>query len=223
MRLKGTNMPSKIYVVRDQVFDDSATNYTAKFMAKKYAKENDIRSEEIIELNNETQLAYYQLLCEKKSQGDITCLKVNSYYVLQDAYLNQVGDTISPLIVSVPFAYVDFDNHNHYELVVASIYDIDNSLVMTKLLLDKFLKELGGYLKLLYIDSDGTFKEWKLNDIVQVRIKLVKAEHKKMLAEQRKVRQLQQYDRLLRLRAEGKITEAQSKELYRLDEIYKGN
>ena len=220
MRLKGTNMPSKLYAIGDQVFDDLTTNFTAKYLARVYAKEHKMKSSEIVELDNDTELVYYKQLREKQSLQEIRDLEVNMPYILDGAYTNAVGEEMPQLEVNIPFSYRDKENFPHFEVVVANLQQLSTSLVQTKILFDKCVLPLKAYLKLLYIDTDGTFKEWHLKEIVELRVRFVKAEHRKMLAEQRKVRQRQQYDRLLRLRAEGKITDTQTKELYKLDEIY---
>ena len=62
---------NKYYVVGDNIFEAGEGRRNAKSRALSYCKKHHIAYEDIIEINNDTELAYYKYLCEKKSRGEI--------------------------------------------------------------------------------------------------------------------------------------------------------
>ena len=127
------------------------------------------------------------------------------------------------MMTSIPFVYVDAQGNTHYDWVVGTVIELKSHVVDSKYLFDLHNIQNKKCLTLLYLDDDGTFKEWQLDELGNVRKKFTAKAHKEMLKELDKVRQCEKYDRLKRLRDEGKITDNQRKELYRLEELLNGN
>ena len=210
---------SKVYVIRDMVFRNDGHKYNGKARAYAYAKRHNLLENEIIELNNETELAYYQHLCERVERGEIKGISVYDTYQLSSAFVNANNDNIMSLAMSVPFSYYDKDGKRHYERVIEDIRDVDMKFILTKVLFDLKMLKNKGYLKLLYVGFDGTYKEWKLTEIGMLRNLYTEERRKAIKEQQQLIRDQQAYDRLKKLHDEGRISVNQRKELYRLESI----
>ena len=214
MCLWGNDMTQSMYVVGDNVFTND-DNSNPRQRAYAYAKSNSIDKSEVLEARNDVELDYIKYLKGKGARHLSTHDKV---LVLQ-GFTNAKDQFIPPMVEDIPFHYID-DEGIHYEWVVGSIYDLNNRLVYTKVLFDLFNRLEDCYLKLIYLDTDGTYKEFNINEIELLRNKFSQTEHKKMLEKRRALREIQVFERLRQLRSEGRITEKQTKTLYRLEALY---
>lgn len=201
------------YIVNGIVFESNEGKHNAKRRATAYCKKNDISEGEMLEVRNEVELKYIQQL------KNVKFLSTHEKMVVQQCFNNAVGQYIPAFVIDVPFHYVD-DNGIHYEWVIGDKKELNQKLVDSKMMFDKFYVFEKYYLKLIYLDTDGTFKEFLLTDIEELRLKFRKAEHKEMLKSLAEIRARQTYDRLLKLREEGRITQSQTKALYKLEERY---
>ena len=208
-------MTNYMYVVNDLVFENQDGKFNARKRAKAYCKSHGIDEGKLLEVRNDVELQYLKHIKKNGARWIGTHEKV----LVHNSFNNIVGHYIPPVVADVPFHYVD-DNGIHYEWLVSSIYNLTADLVNTKVMFDEFHYHDDYYLKLVYVDVDGTYKEFTLNELELIRDKYKKESHRKMLANLKELRERQTYDRLLKLRAEGRITESQTKTLYRLEERY---
>lgn len=208
-------MSERIYIVRDLVFLNQGGKYNGKRNAIVHCKKNKIDTSEIIELYSETELEYYKLLKDR----DVKSLSIHQPMLVQKGFNNANEDFIPPVMVDVPFRYID-DKGIHYDWVVGKAYELDTRLVNSKFYFDKYYLTSDKYLRLIYKDTDGQFKEFTISETNDIRRKYQIKMHKEMLRERKALRDRQVYDRLMKLRNEGLITESQTKELYRLEELY---
>ena len=216
MCLWGSDMAQYIYVVDDVVFTNEEGKSTARQRAYAHAKSNGIDKSEVLEVHNDIELDYLKQL---KARG-VRHLSTHDKVLVLQGFTNAKDQFIPPMVEDIPFHYVD-DDGIHYEWVVGSVYDLTSRLVYTKTLFDSFHRlDRDFYLRLIYIDTDGTYKEFELRDIENLRIKFNQEEHKKMLEKRRALREIQVFERLRQLRNEGRITEKQTQTLYRLEALY---
>ena len=214
------NFFNKYYIVEGNIFESGEGRRNAKSRALSYCKKHHIDYENIIEINNDTELAYYKYLCEKKSRGEIISIKTHQLEVLINGFHNCNGVFIAPMMTSIPFEYVDADGKEHYDWVVGTVIELKHYVVDSKYLFDLYNVQNNKCLTLFYLDDDGSFKEWEITEIENVRKKFRQKAHKEMLDKLFRVRELEKYDRLKKLRQEGKITENQRKELYKMEVLY---
>ena len=214
---------NKYYIVEDIIFESGEGTRNAKSRALSYCKKHNISYDNIVEINNDTELAYYKYLCEKKSRGEINSIKTHQLEVLINGFHNSNGVFIAPMMTSIPFEYVDAQGKEHYDWVVGTVIELKHHVVESKYLFDLYNINNKKCLTLIYLDDDSTFQEWQLDDIENIRKKFRQKAHKEMLAKMQYIREQEKYDRLKRLRDEGKITDNQRKELYRLEVLLNGN
>ena len=215
MCLWGNDMTQSMYVVGDNVFTND-DNSNPRQRAYAYAKSNSIDKSEVLEARNDVELDYIKYLKGKGARH----LSTHDKMLVLQGFTNAKDQFIPPMVEDIPFHYVDNEGV-HYEWVVGSVYDLTTRLVYTKALFDSFHRlDRDFYLRLIYIDTDGTYKEFELRDIENLRIKFNQEEHKKMLEKRRALREIQVFERLRQLRSEGRITEKQTKTLYRLEALY---
>lgn len=210
-------MNSPLYLINDLVFRNDEHKYNGKARAIAYCKRHNLDEREIITLKNDTELTFYQYLKERVPDGKVL---VHIPYVVQDTFRNFVGDVIPPTIVDVPFVYTDINHKLNCELIIEDIKDVDMKLIYGKIMFDKQFADTT-YLRLLVTNEQGEFVEWKLDDIPTLRKKFTAEYRKKIFEKHQLIRDKQTYDRLLSLREEGRITVNQSKELYRLENLFK--
>lgn len=215
-------MNNYLYVINDMVFKNDEHKYNGKARAIAYCKRHKLDQASIVTLRNDTELAYYQRLKAREEQGEITNVATHQPYMLINGFENSNGENILPLLVDMPFQYLEKGKY-HYELVVEKVNDLTASLIYGKALFDYHYKDKGAYLKLLYVSDSGEFVEWKLEDINNVRKMFKSQSHKAILAQHKKIRDQQAYNRLIKLRDEGRISVNQRKELYRLEGILNAN
>ena len=207
----------KIYYINGKTFKE-AQNKKAYNFAKKYAEENGLDKNKIYELSNNSELAYLQELLRRE---DIYEIKSHEEVCLVGEFRNSNDDVIPNYMFQISFSYREkATNKAHIVYIADSVYSLTKNLVLSKTLYDYSRKEQGYYLEIYYLEDDK-WVEWKIQDIAPF-VKEKKEQHKKLLAQKRAIRDRQKYDRLLRLRSEGKITERQSKELYRLEKVFGG-
>lgn len=214
---------NKYYIVEGNIFEAGEGRHNAKSRALSYCKKHHIDYETIVEIYNDTELAYYKYLCEKKSRGEILSIKTHQLETLVNGFHNCNGVFIAPMMTSIPFVYTDADGKEHYDWVVGTVIELKHHVVDSKYLFDLYNIQKNKCLTLLYLDNDGSFIEWQMDEIENVRKKFRQKEHKEMLKKLQVVRDLEKYDRLKKMRDEGKITDNQRKELYRLEELLNGN
>jgi len=208
-------MNNVMYVVNDMVFENQAGKYNARARAKAYCDKNDIDYRNMLQANNEAEVYYIQKLLQR----DVCFISTHEKIAVTDGFYNAVGQSIPAIVIDVPFHYADEDG-NHYEWLVADVYDLTIKLTDAKILFDKSHKNEGCYLKLLCLGDNNEIKEFTLEDLESVRYNFMQEEHKKTLKHLHKLRERQTYDRLRKLREEGRITESQTKALYKLEERY---
>jgi len=212
-------MNNPLYLIKDMVFRNDEHKYNGKARATAYCKRHDIDPIEIVTLKNDTELAYYRHLQDKLAKGEIREMATHQSYDVTEAQKNYIGETTLVIACDVPFLYIDNDGL-HCELVIEDINEVDTKLIYQKILFDNKFAFMT-YLKLLYVDKDGNFVEWKLDDIPVLR-KMFTAKYRKASQEKRQqIRDQQTYDRLVQLRDEGRISVSQRKELYRLEKKLK--
>lgn len=210
----------RFYWVRGTTFENSENRVNAKGKAIRYCRENGIDESEIYELSNKSELAYLEhLKSDSKYQNIVSNKKVE----LVREFTNYNHDEIPPLEINVSFIYslvAGYVNQKQYVKVVDSVYDLTKQFINEKKLFD-YLFEKNNYLQVLYLDQEGNWKEWKIGDKT-LGVDERKANHKKMLTQKKVIRDRQKYDRLLQLRQEGKASERQLQELYRLEKVFGG-
>lgn len=213
-------MSNFLYVIDDLVFENDEGKHNAKSKAIHYCNKHNIKTDLIIQMRDEVELAYYRLLCEKKSRGEVKSIETNMYATIMQSFYNANHEFIPPLNIVVPFVVKDNNGKIHYQKVISDIKDLNVYLIHVKHMFDKHNVVENKYLELIYLDDDGTFKTWTLDDFENVQAMYRLKKHKDILAKLRQLREQQKYDRLKRLRDEGKITDNQRKELYRLEDMY---
>ena len=210
-----SNYIKKFYYINGEVFDETTSQKSLAF-AKKYAKDNNLNESQIYTLVNKSELAYLKELLKREDVSEIETHK-NCLTIFQ--FTNANGDTMPTLDIQCSFKYKENGNFQ-FVAVIDSVYELTKLFVLQKTLVDFYGKDNGWYLKVLYLEN-GEWQEWKIQDIAPF-VKEKKEQHKRLLAQKRAIRDRQKYDRLLRLRKEGKITEKQSQELYRLEKVFGG-
>ena len=209
-----------LYVVNDLVFDNEEGKHNAKSRALNYCKKHGINTNLVMPIANEVDLAYYQLLREKKSHGEISGLELNMYFTIVQSFYNANREFIPAMLMTVPFIFTDKNGKRHYQKVVGNLKDLDSKLVDMKYMFDFHHLVEKKHLELIYLDDNGTFKEWQITDIENLRRMYRMKKHKEVLLKLKQLRERQKFDRLKRLRDEGKITDNQRRELYRLEALY---
>ena len=210
-------MAKRIYLVRDCIFHDGNNTYKGKPSAIAYCKKNGIDPDEIVELYNDSELVYYRHLQEKIKRGDIISVKTHQKKIAINGFTNARGENIPALVIDIPFV-IEGEGYTHYIKLITDFKSLDRYLLYEKILFDYFFKKEEGYMRIVYQDNEGVYHNYQLDDYAKLKKEFQSEAHKKMLAEHRKIRELEKFDRLKRLRDEGKITDNQRKELYRLEE-----
>lgn len=212
-------MIKKFYYVNGQIFENSENRANAKGKALRYCKENNIDKNEIYELSNNSELAYLQDLLKR---DDIMCIKSHDHFELVEAKENANGDQNPPYVLPISFSFrYKSTAKPHYVAIINSVYELTKDFINSKILFD-YLNHPIYYLQVLYLDSDGLWKEWHIGDLT-LSIQEKKERQKKYNAQMKAIRDRQKYDRLLKMRSLGTITERQSKELYRLEKVFGGS
>ena len=211
------------YYVGGLVFKHSENKLNGKAKAIHYCREKGINEGEIYELSSENEQRFLERLLELKDGGLISDLKSHQTINLINEFINTNDEQIPPLEFKVSFTYQDTKAH-HYVYVVENLYKLSREIVLVKTIFDyknQSSNNPDGYLEVVYYDTDGNLHEWHIGDN-QAFIQKRKEQYKKNKNQKRAIRDSQKYDRLLTLRKEGKITEAQTKELYRLEKVFGG-
>ena len=213
----------KVYhFIRGQLFYNDYPKWNGLSKAKKYCHDNNIDESEIYALSNDSEEAYLYDLLARQERGEVYEIKSHEQVCLVGEFKNSNNDVIPNFLFQTSFTYRDSKtNKPHIVYISPSIY-IKRELILEKTLYDREHWLADCYLEVYYLDESHTFKEWKISDKEAIK-ELKKKEHQRLLAQKRAIRDRQKFDRLLKLRAEGKITERQTKELYRLEKAYGGN
>lgn len=213
-------MSNYLYIVNDLVFENEEGKHNAKSRASWFCKKHGISTNTIMRVNDEVELAYYQLLRDKENRGELSRLETHSQTILVQSFYNANKEFMTAVLDTIPFVFTDSKGVRHYQYLVSCLKDLNAQLIARKYMFDMRHLVDKNYLELIYLDNDGSFKEWKLDEIETLRKMYRQKIHKEMLEKIKKIREKQKYDRLLKLREEGKITDNQRKELYRLEGIY---
>lgn len=206
------------YYVNGEIFKNTDNKFNGLEKAKRYCEEHSLPTSEIHAFTNESELRYFlQIWCREGYSELQTHPKIE----LLKTFTNYVGDQIPSLTFEPSMTYRDKDNQWHYILIPKSIFQVNKELINIKILFD-YLNKGTAHLEILIEQSKGEFVVWKCNDLEMFKqakkeIAKVKKGNLKELSESLK------YERLLRLRSEGKITKTQSKELYKLEKKWGGN
>ena len=208
---------NKFYWVRGTIFENSENKVNAKGKAIRYCRENGIDESEIYGLSNKSELAYLETLMNRE---DVSEIKSHNNALTIFKFTNANNDEIPQLDIQCSFIYKKGEQL-HLVSIVDSVYELTKLFIIQKIIIDYYGKENGIYLQVLYLDQVGNWKEWKIGD-KSLAIEERKANHKKMLTQKKAIRDRQKYDRLLKLREQGKISEKQSQELYRLQKVFGG-
>ena len=213
----------KVYhYVRGEVFENDYPKWNALAKARRYCNENAIDISEIYAVSSEGEIEYLERLLIKQEDGEIYDLKSHEQVCLIGEFKNANGDKIPNYLFQTSFTYRDkLSNKAHIVYIVQSPYEITREIRLSKMLYDYNRRDMGCYLEILMFNDDLSFSEWKFDSNEAIK-ELKEKEHKKLLAQKREIREQQKYDRLLKLRSEGKITERQTKELYRLEKVLRG-
>lgn len=207
----------KFYYVRGKVYEESNTRKSLVF-ANHYAEEQGFDKSEIYELRNDNELKFLKALL---SRDDVYEIKSHEQVCLVGEFNNSNGDVIPKYMLDVSFTYVDkVTNKGHVVVVVDSVYKLNRELKLSKTLYDLDRKDSGCYLEVYFYENDKLV-EWKIGDNDHF-INERKEQHKKFLAQRRVLRDREKFDRLLKMREKGTITDAQRKELYRLEKVFGG-
>lgn len=211
------------YYVNGSIFKHSESKLNGKAKAIHYCREKGIDESEIYELSSENEQRCLETLLELKNHGAIYGLKTHETIKLIDEFVNSNGEKIPAFEFKVSFTYQDSKTH-YYVYVVETLYKLSREIVLAKTLFDyknKHSNYPDGCLRVVYYDTEKKIHEWHIGDN-QAFIQERKEQYKKIKNQKRAIRDNQKYDRLLKLRKEGKITEAQTKELYRLEKVFGG-
>lgn len=204
------------YYVRGQTFYNDYPKWNGLAKAKHYCKVNDIDTSEIYELFNNKEQKYLELLL---SREDVIEIKSHHLIELVSEYTNSNFDKIPSFSFQISFIYKDKGYRHHLIYIPNSIYELTREVILAKSIIDK---SQAFYLEIYVFDEKSqTFKEWKIGD-KELYKELKKQEHENLLAQKKEIRDRQRFDRLLKLRDEGKITETQTQELYKLEKVYGG-
>lgn len=215
------NPIKKFIYVRGQIFNNKDYRLTAIYNARKYCKENNIDESEIYELSSDSELAYLKELLARQEKGEIYELKSHERVALVGSFTNDNGDSYPPYEFETSFTYhIKGTNQAHVVYIPNSQYEITKELILSKTIYDYSRKGSGYYLEIYYLDDDDRFKEWKIGD-KDIFIKNTIKKRKQKMAQIREIRKRERYDKLLKLRSEGKISEQQQKALYKLEAEYK--
>lgn len=207
----------KFYYIKDKVYEESNSRKSYAY-AKHYAEEQGFDKNEIYELHNDNELKFLKALL---SRDDVYEIKSHEQVCLVGEFTNSNGDVIPNYMLDVSFTYVDkLTNKGHVVIVVDSVYKLTRELRLCKTLYDLDRKDDGCCLE-VYFYEDDELKEWKIGDYDHF-INEKKEQHKKFLAQRRVLRDREKFDRLLKMRERGTITDAQRKELYRLEKVFGG-
>lgn len=207
----------KFYYINGRTFKES-TNKKAYNFAKRYAEDNKLNVDDIYELSNHSELAYLEELLRR---DDIYEIKSHEEICLIGEFKNSNGDVIPNYMFQSSFSYREKEtNKAHIIYIADSVYSLNKNLILSKTLYDCTRADVGYYLEVYYLD-DEKWVEWKIQDIAPY-VKERQEQHKRTLNQRKAIRDRQKFDRLLKLRSEGKITERQTKELYRLEKIFGG-
>ena len=204
-----------MYVVNDLIFENQKDKYNSRARAKAYCQKNGIDDSQMLRVDNEAELYYLQQIKER----NVHFIRTHEKIVVSDGFYNAVGEFVPPLVMDIPFHYAD-EEGVHYEWLVADLGDLNTKLIEEKIFFDMYHKDEGYYLKLLCLGDDNEIKAFTLDDIESLRYNFMQDQHKKTLQHLHKLRERQTYDRLKKLREEGRITESQKKALYKLEERY---
>lgn len=213
-------MRTKFYYVRGEIFENSGGRYNAKGKALRYCKENNIDTSEIYELYNNSELAFLE---ELLGDENIDQVRSHNKIICTRTFKNANKDEIPSYEIDTTFTYREKEKEKtHLVAIINSAYDITKQFILEKSMLDFFLQDVGYYLEVYYLDDEGVWKEWKIGDNT-LSIKARQERKKRYVAQKKVIRDRQKFDRLLKLREQGKITERQSQELYRLEKVFGGN
>lgn len=213
-------MIKKFYWVKGQIFENSENRANGKGKAIAYCRENGIDESEIFELSNNSELAYFEELLKR---DDIYEIKSHEKVALIGFFTNDNGDNFPPYQFETSFTYKERGtNKTHIVYILNSVYRLTKEFLLSKTLYDYSRKGSGFYLEVYYLDDEGLWKEWKVGDN-EIFAQFRKEQRKRYATQKKAIRDRQKYDRLLRLRSIGTITERQSKELYRLEKVFGGN
>ena len=211
------------HYVRGEIFENDYPKWNALLKARKYCKENNISTDEIYAFTGEGELEYLERLLIKQQDGEVYEIKTHEQVCLVGEFKNVKDDVIPNFMFQTSITYRDkLTNQPHIVYIVHSPYEITREIRLCKALYDREHWLANCYLEILIFNGeDISFQEWKFTSNEAIK-ELKQKEHKQLLAQKRAIRDRQKYDRLLKLRSEGKITERQSKELYRLDKVFGG-
>ena len=211
------------HYVRGEIFENDYPKWNGLLKAQNYCNENNISFDEIYAVSSESEIEYLERLLIKQQDGEIYEIKSHEQVCLVGEFTNSNGDTIPNFMFQTSFTYRDkLSNKPHVIYIVDSPYEITREVRLSKMLYDYNRRDMNCYLEILIFDSESLgFNEWKFTSNEAIKELKIK-EHKRQLAQKRAIRDRQKYDRLLKLRDEGKITERQSQELYRLDKVFGG-
>ena len=211
---------SDFYYVRGQEFHNENYKPLGKPKAIHYCRVNGISEDEIYELSNNVEREFLEALLKR---DDIYEIKSHEEVCLVGQFVNSSGETIPNYMFQTSFTYREEEtNKVHFIFVANNQYKITKELALAKTLFDKELAYCDCCLEVYYQDENKNFKEWHIGDNA-VFIQARKEERKQRLAQKKEIRDRQRFDRLLKLRSEGKITETQTQELYKLEKVYGGN
>ena len=209
----------QFYWVKGQAFENTNNRMNGMGKAVNYCKENGIDTSEIYTLNNNSELAFLQDLLNRDDIVELNCHKPVDLLKEFTNYNNEKLPTIS---IVPSFDYViDKEPYRHYVKVINTPKELTREFLILKRLFDFNSREFG-YLEIYYLDDDGLWREWTYGDN-SLFINQRKKDHKQTLFEKKKLRDMQKFDRLLKLREQGKITERQLQELYRLEKVFKND
>lgn len=208
------------YYVRGQIFYNDYPKWNGLAKAKHYCKVNDIDTSEIYELFNDKERKYLELLLNKE---DVKEIKTHTTIFNSLPFTNCNGDEIPSFTFQASFVYLNTNTGHHRATYIPnSIYDLTREITLIKTIFDREMLESNKYLEIYVFDEKSqTFKEWKIGD-KELYKELKKQEHENLLTQKKEIRDRQRFDRLLKLRDEGKITETQTQELYKLEKVYGG-
>lgn len=205
---------NKFYFVGGKVFKEKSSVQSLIY-ARHFAKENGIKEQDIYELHNDTELAYLRHILEQGARNILT--HINHTHI--GDFTNRYGELIPKLTFDLTFEFNDMQNYHHWVMIAHTPYDLNKELIFNKTLFDYCHQEY--YSMEVYYLKNNEWVEWHIGDKTEY-IEMRKENHKRLLAQKRVIRDRQKYDRLMKLRSEGKITDKQTKELYRLDKVFGG-
>ena len=211
------------HYVKGQIFKNDYPKWNGLLKAKTYCQSNYFDEKEIYSLSNDNELRYLERLIKRQELGEIYDIKSHEQVCLVGEFKNSNGDIIPSFLFQASFTYRDkLSNKPHIVYIPNNIYDLTREMILCKALYDREHWLADCYLEVYLFDEEANdFKEWKIGNKEEIK-KVKEKEHKQLLAQKRIVRDRQKLDRLMKLRSEGKITPAQTKELYRLEKFFGG-